>query len=476
MAEAAWSQVRMGSYTLTAEQRRLKAKVYEQLLDARRALLICQPFIGALAMRLILTPVCDDRVTSFCSDGTHLYVDVEYFHDLKEKERIALIAHEVWHCALLHFLRRGDREEERFNHAIDIEVGLLLKKAHLPVDMPLYEKAWKGMSAEQIYERLPATPAGPRSKDIHLYPQKTIPGVLSLTAGDNEDDGNGSHDSIHGSEGDNNNSSRSLLNGGSGSESAGNGKDAGTCSRGDANFASRAVPAEDQMRDPDFAPSGQDAELKMKWHSAVQQEAARCKSRGTLPAEIEKLIAPSDRTPKDWKQILLDFVTLHLGGERQWLPPNRRYVYKKLYLPSRARKMEIELVIAIDTSGSTVSDFPDFITELQGLVESFGDYTITVIQCDTKIHSVEEYSSNSGKEFPEEGIKLQGTGGTDLRPPFEYITKNMPNPPVVMIYLTDGEGPAPLEEPNYPVIWCLTAEGKKPTNWGIAVNMENKQT
>ena len=45
-----------------------------------------------------------------------------------------------------------------------------------------------------------------------------------------------------------------------------------------------------------------------------------------------------------------------------------------------------------------------------------------------------------------------------------------------MIYLTDGEGPAPLEEPNYPVIWCLTAEGEKPSNWGIAVNMENKQT
>ena len=71
--------------------------------------------------------------------------------------------------------------------------------------------------------------------------------------------------------------------------------------------------------------------------------------------------------------------------------------------------MEIELVIAIDTSGSTVSDFPDFITELQGLVESFGDYTITVIQCDTEIHSVEEYSSNSGKEFPKEGIKFQAS-------------------------------------------------------------------
>ena len=114
--------------------------------------------------------------------------------------------------------------------------------------------------------------------------------------------------------------------------------------------------------------------------------------------------------------------------------------------------------------------------ELQGVVESFGDYTITVIKCDTKIHSVEEYSSNSGKEFTKEGIKFQGTGGTDLRPPFEYITKNMPEPPAVMIYLTDGDGLAPQEEPNYPVIWCLTAEGEKPSNWGIAVNMENKQT
>ena len=86
-------------------------------------------------MRLALIPVCDDRVTSFCTDGTHLYVDVEYFQNLWEEERITLIAHAVWHCALLHFLRREDREEERFNYAVDIEVGLLLQREQFSVDM-----------------------------------------------------------------------------------------------------------------------------------------------------------------------------------------------------------------------------------------------------------------------------------------------------------------------------------------------------
>lgn len=432
----------MGVHTLTAEQRRLKAKVAEQLLAARRALLIRHPFTGALAMRLALIPVCDDRVTSFCTDGTHLYVDVEYFQNLWEEERITLIAHAVWHCALLHFLRREDREEERFNYAVDIEVGLLLQREQFSVDMSEDdEKTWKGMSAEQIYEQLPAFPNGCRFGDIHLYPQKTIPGVFKLTA----------------------NNDSSIVN----------------CNREDVDCSclqpiSQTEQTEiNPMYDPDFAPSFQEAELSMAWRSAVQQEAARCKKRGTLPAEIEELIDPSDHKSRDWKQVLLDFVTLHLGGERQWLPPNRRHVYKKLYLPSRARKMEIELVIAIDTSGSTVPDFPDFMAELQGLVENFGDYTITVIQCDLEIHLVEEYSSNSGKELPKKG-KFRGTGGTDLRPPFEYIREHMPKPPAVMIYLTDGYGPAPRKEPEYPVIWCLTAGGTRPAEWGISINMEDR--
>lgn len=418
----------MGSYTLTAEQRRLKAKVYEQLLDARRALLIRQPFIGALAMRLILTPVCDDRMTSFCSDGTHLYVDVEYFQDLWEEERIALIAHAVWHCALLHFLRCEDRDRERFNYASNIEVGLLLQKEQFSVDISKDDERWVGMSAEQIYELLPKNFNNRRFRDIHLYPPKTILGVSDLVdnafAAENYD------------------------------------------LEAENNFSS-------QLRDPDFAPAFQEEELDMKWHSAVRQEVARCKERGTLPAGIKELIRLSDHKPKNWKQILLDFVTLHMKGERRWLPPNRRYIHKKLYLPSRAREIELNLVVAIDTSGSTTADFPDFMAELRGLVESFGEYTITVIQCDSTIHSVQEYSSHSGKEFPKEGFAFQGTGGTDLCPPFAYIKENMPEPPAVMIYLTDGNGPAPQEEPNYPVIWCLTSGGKNPVHWGVIVNMEN---
>jgi predicted metal-dependent peptidase len=155
------------------------------------------------------------------------------------------------------------------------------------------------------------------------------------------------------------------------------------------------------------------------------------------------------------------------GGERQWLPPNRRYVWKNLYLPRRAKKQSIEIVLAIDTSGSTTEDLPDFLAELRGMTSAFGEYKLIIIQCDTRIRSVKEYSNDD--PLPEK-LQFYGFGGTSLIPPFNYVKGK--TPPTVFIYLTDGFGDAPAKAPDYPVIWCLTKEGKKPAKWGLEVKIK----
>ena len=183
------------------------------------------------------------------------------------------------------------------------------------------------------------------------------------------------------------------------------------------------------------------------------------------------LIAADRNNTLDWKQLLLDFVSRTLGGDRQWLPPSRRYAWKKLYLPRRATKPCIEIVIAVDTSGSTTEDLPDFLAELRGMAAAFGDYRITVIQCDTKIRSVKEYSNDD--PLPEE-LSFYGLGGTSLCPPFRYVEEEMATPPNVFIYLTDGFGDAPRQIPEFPVIWCLTGDGEKPADWGWEVRIKRK--
>jgi len=42
--------------------------------------------------------------------------------------------------------------------------------------------------------------------------------------------------------------------------------------------------------------------------------------------------------------------------------------------------------------------------------------------------------------------------------------------PAAIIYLTDGYGPAP-EEMEFPTLWVLTPDGKKPVEWGVELRL-----
>ena len=59
----------------------------------------------------------------------------------------------------------------------------------------------------------------------------------------------------------------------------------------------------------------------------------------------------------------------------------------------------------------------------------------------------------------------KGGGGTDFHPVFDLIAEG-DEPPEVLLFLTDGFGPAPKNRPNYPVIWGVIEDGRQPANWG----------
>ena len=127
----------------------------------------------------------------------------------------------------------------------------------------------------------------------------------------------------------------------------------------------------ENLRDPDFTPGtnqskGDADDLRQKWHDGVKKAANRHgfpghRSIGNLPGNLQNVINSTHKNTVDWKQVLLDYVSQMFGGERQWLPPNRRYVWKNLYLPSRAKKQSIEIVLAIDTSGSTTEAYSSMV-------------------------------------------------------------------------------------------------------------------
>ena len=454
-----------------AEEEALKDKVRQMMQSDRCRLLEKHPFVGHLAMHLDMIPVIDSRMTTATTDGTRMFMDAEFYSKMDEEERLGIIGHEVWHCALRHFQRLGNRDRKKFNFACDVEVDLLLHRDGFKVEVLPHEASWEGKSAEQIYDLMFPGLEQFQKDDEHIFDSDKLPG---------DEDAENEGDNTDGEKADNSTNETDSKNSDQGEcQSENDGKSQGSNSGGKSITGDAKLPSvsHDGVIDPDFQP-GMEDELAEDWKdhlkNAIQQEMKKSgKGIGTLPGNVEDLIKDEGKTASiDWKKVLLDYVSQFFGGDRQWLPPARRYVWKKLYLPSRARKQSIEIVLAIDTSGSTTEDLPDFLAELRGMTSAFGEYKLTIIQCDTRIHSVKEYTNDA--PLPEGGFKFRGFGGTSLIPPFQYVEEKMDEPPTVFIYLTDGEGPAPTKAPIYPVIWCLTKGGKKPVEWGLEVKINKK--
>ena len=130
------------------------------------------------------------------------------------------------------------------------------------------------------------------------------------------------------------------------------------------------------------------------------------------------------------------------------LPPNKRFICQGLYLPSVKSEELQNIVLTIDTSGSiNQALLNQFKSEIEAILTEFQTELI-VIYCDTTIRKIETFTSN---DLPL-NLQCPGGGGTDFKPPFEYIEKEGLNP-ACFIYLTDCQGRFPDHAPDYPVLW-----------------------
>ncbi len=97
----------------------VKAEALRLWQHDRARWLIPRPFLAALALRLALVPVIERRVSTACTDGRSVFVNAAWLVQLSPPQRAELLAHEVWHCALEHFLRREGRQPGLWNLAVD---------------------------------------------------------------------------------------------------------------------------------------------------------------------------------------------------------------------------------------------------------------------------------------------------------------------------------------------------------------------
>jgi Uncharacterized protein conserved in bacteria len=427
----------------------LKGKMLKSLEIDIQQLVSRQVFTSGLILRIPVIPVRDCRLATACTDGSRIFFDIDFYAGLCRKERVFVLAHEVWHVALMHFLRRGNRNPEVWNLATDCEINYALKQEgfSVPKDCCYPPRELEGLCAEDIYDKLAKAPKRERS------------GMVFNGSGN----GNGG-----------------ARDGGIGGQFDKHldksGLDGGDCGKNPENAESISDRWGEKGFDDDFKAeiAGDIADkIREMVISEVQQYE---RTRGTVPGHIKMAIDSVCEPEIRWEELLSQFVTSCTGDRRMWIPPARRGVYSGTYAQSR-RGEKLGVACVVDTSGSTAGDLPKFMSELVSLLNTFGRYELSVINCDCQVQSVETFDDSN--PFPVDdpaSYDFRGGGGSDLNPAFEEIYKRGMEPSCVIVF-TDGEILCPKGNPlNVPTLFILTADGNENLcDWGKKIKFNARR-
>lgn len=478
----------------------LKKKARDILSVCRRDILSKYPFIGSIALRMDMVPVRDVRVRTACTDGNSVYFDIAFLSSLTREEQTFVLAHEVWHAVLLHLVRRHNRDPLLFNIATDKEVNQLLKKDGFtpPSDLCFPEGDEVDKCAEEIYEMMlkkmkksPKSNGGNGSSGAsgNSSSSRGNSGSQSGRGGksgkgnqpNKNNNGNGNQDGtltgqfdkhIYDDEGEGNQPGKNGKNG-NGNEENGEGNGEGG---GDDGYSKIVDKYGEVGLDSDYQPTvSKDFADKMR--ETIISEAQRIsKMKGSLPAHIKALVDKVTEPEVDWRENLAQFVTrCYNGGNRSWIPPNRRHIHNDIYLQSRQAE-KIKIVVGIDTSGSTMGERGKFLGELHSLIKSFGLFDLTIIECDAEVGDVKHYTQDDDLEFEIDNgeYTMSGGGGTAMRPIYDYILDNQVECDAIVI-MTDGyiDNIPSNPIPSLPTLWVITKDGTEDfCDWGQKIHLK----
>ncbi len=365
---------------------------------ARAALVLDQPFFGTLALRLDIV-TAPERTRTMATDGRALYYDPAFVEPLSGAALKGVVAHEIMHNALCHHTRRQSRDPRRWNRAADFAINpILIDSGFTLPEGGLIDPQYAGLSAEQIYGRLPADPPG----------------------------------------------------GGKGAKPGAGGAGDGEPLPGEVWDA----PGEDGAP----ASPAELATAEADWQIAVLQAAQAAKAAGKLPG-FAATIARAIRAPEiDWRDALRRYMTSLTRADYSWRRPNVRHLATGDYLPSLYSEAMGEVMIAVDTSGS-VSDgeLAAFASEVNAILEDVRPELVRVVYCDAAIQGEAEFAP---EDYPVT-LECPGRGGTRFSPVWAWAAERA-LAPVCAIYLTDLEASDFGDAPEYPVLWVSTGATAAP--------------
>ena len=359
----------------------MRTQQEEKIVTARISLLLKKPFFGNMATRLILRE--KPEIGTAATDGKHLWYAPDFIDRLDNKQVEFLLAHEVLHVAFEHMLRRGDREPQGWNVACDYAINQILDDEGIgskPTgnDAPLLDSQYRGLSAEQIFDKLSDYQKQQKTLDVHIDLDK---GEATIK----DKDGN---------------ETKIPMDKMSKSE-------------------------QDQLKD----------EIK---NSLIQSaKAAQSSGAGNIPKGIERLISDITAPKLDWRSMLRQTIRSQIRNNYTWMRPSRKTYSTNAVLPGLDVQNELDICVSIDTSGSiSESMLKDFLGEINGIADEFDGYKIKIWCFDTDVHAPETFESWDGKQII--NYQPQGYGGTDIGVNWRWMQENDVKPQLLICF-TDGE-------------------------------------
>ena len=398
---------------------------------ARIQLMLRHTYLASAAARLKFRMTEEPWCKTMATDGFNIFINYEFTLKLTEDEIIGVFAHEIMHCVLGHIDRRGNRNPEIWNIAIDYATNLMLFDAGVVLPKTgLLDNAYKGMTAEDIYSVVSA-----------LSKQQLEKLILKVGAGI----GSGNKNNLNQAD--------------------------------DTNFTDIHLDVGDLKgqwaRVDEFPTDAERLRMRRSW-----QEELKSKLPGTISGSSAEEITKAGHQEVNWRDFFSKFVTGLRRDDYRLFPSNKKHIWRQIYLPSFGSPGPDHIVVVIDTSGSMDAKIlGKVITEIDA-ARQMCECKLTILQCDIAIKSVETFEPWELLEQDLNTMKMLGRGGTSFKQPFEwvdgYVNEGHPYPDA-LIYMTDGYGDFPSDPPGYPCLWIVPDSGSSVFPFGdmVRVAVEN---
>lgn len=288
------------------------------------------PFFATLALftRIQATQTLPTAAT----DGRDIFINEEFVRSLSSPQVDGLLLHEVLHAALLHVVRRGQRERMLWNVAADIVINGMIAQQQ-GFELPeggIRDRKLEHLSVEEIYEI--------------LLPRTTYYSLCDLDLLDQPPD--------------------------DASEGGGNGESG---SLGKAKQAS----------------------VETHWRNAMQQAIVVARSsnnQGSIPAGIQRELGALTQAQLDWRSYLWRYL---VRTPTDFTGFDRRFIGRKLYLEALEGE-SVQVFVAVDTSGSVGNqEMQLFLSEVGGILNAYPHLNCELYYADAQAYGPYSLSNPS---------------------------------------------------------------------------------